>query len=597
MICPVCRGDGISASTEICPHCGAYLPSLMRDMLTAGTMLRQGTYRIDEVIGRGGFGVTYKAFHTKLAQPVAIKEYFPQDFAVRNTANGELKVLTTYETVYQNSLKRFTREGRLLAKLDNLNIVGVHDLFEENGTAYLVMDLLNGRTLEQELKAQHKLSPKQITEIMEPLVDGLEAIHQSGVYHLDIKPANIMLLFNDKVVLLDFGAARVGVSKRSTQPFTLEYAAPEVIAGHDVGVESDIFSLGMTLYEMLTGEPPVSALSRLLEDTWQPQHLEEPWQKLVTTALKISKSERPQNICQWWGKKQKKWWEGIEKSYIMTSDNGQPKKDVVIPPISEAPTVLSLDAVSCFIEDGIVLIGERAIGKTSTVVKLAKGTKHVKYAGNPNDLIARYSNPLTGAIAGTAKMTPETLVMNVDLPAGEKQIPFLWVDTPGEAFSNSKWRLDNQVDWQNIQQTVNQSKAVILLLPPYQKQIIPQRPDLQDNLPTYEDWLKTLQTWLNFIANNCQKVSHILICLHRADTFCNVQLEAKKWRFDNLKQPLWFEYDNYIRKTYFTGAHSLIKEYNSKHPTTSLRFFITSIYEDSLLELPWIYLASFLANT
>ncbi|NJO65753.1 MAG: protein kinase, partial [Richelia sp. RM2_1_2] len=128
MLCPNCREDGISTSTEICPHCGVYIPSAMRDMLPIGTMLRQETYRIDGILGRGGFGITYQAFHLKLAKPVAIKEYYPQDFAIRNTRNGELKIRTTYDEAYQRSRERCIHEGRILANIHHENIVRVHDL-------------------------------------------------------------------------------------------------------------------------------------------------------------------------------------------------------------------------------------------------------------------------------------------------------------------------------------------------------------------------------------------------------------------------------------------------------------------------------------
>lgn len=621
MLCPNCHTDGISTSCEVCPHCGVYIPSVMRDMLAIGTILRQETYRIDGILGRGGFGVTYQGFHLKLAKPVAIKEYYPQDFAIRNPSNGELKVRTTYEQVYQRNQERFIGEGRILANLHHDNIVRVHDLFEERGTAYLVMDLLSGRTLRQELDAQpeKKLSRTQIKKIMEPLVDGLDTVHQAGVFHLDLKPENIILLPDNQVVLLDFGAARLGMSKNSTQPFTAEYAAPEVIAGNDVSASSDIFELGMILYEMLTGELPPSALSRLINDTWQPINLEEPWQSLLYQALQISLDSRPQNVRQWWGKKpiKDKWWPSIEtilpnatpekskssassamdiKSQVEKED--KPERFTTNTPIDNF-TLLPPSTSSSYLEDGVIVVGSRAIGKTSTVVSLAKGTKLVKFTDSGKHVIARRSNPATGKVAATATMTPETLSVNVELASGEKQIQFLWVDTPGEAFSNSQWLKNNQSDWQDIQATISHSKAVILLIPPYQELVAPNRIDARtvvNDLPLYKEWLQGLENWLNFFRLNCQKVEHILICLHRADTFCDVKSEAKKWRFDSKQGPFFFKYENYIRNTYFTPALSIIRAYNSQHPQATLHFFITTIDEPGLLELPWIYLASFLEN-
>ncbi|NJO65871.1 MAG: serine/threonine protein kinase, partial [Richelia sp. RM2_1_2] len=398
--------------------------------------------------------------------------------------------------------------------------------FEELNTAYLVMDLLSGRTLRQELDAQpkNKLSPEKITKIMAPLVDGLDAVHQAGVFHLDLKPDNIMLLPDGQVIVLDFGAARLGMSKNSTQPFTAEYAAPEVIAGQDVGASSDIFELGMILYEMLTGELPASALSRLIKDTWQPIHLESPWQDLVSKALQISQYKRPQNVRQWWGEKpikKKKWGESIktilpnptpEKSESSVSSpidikskvekEDKPERFTRDTPIDNF-TLLPPNTSSSYLEDGVIVVGDRAIGKTTTVVSLAKGTRLVKFTDSGKDVIARRSNLATGQVAATARMTPETLSVNVELASGEKQIQFMWVDTPGEAFSNSQWSSKNQSDWQDIQGTISHSKAVILLIPPYQELIVPHYIDSRtaiDDLPNYQEWLHRLENWLNFSA-------------------------------------------------------------------------------------------------
>lgn len=302
MRCLNCHQDGLSVSIEVCPQCGAIVRSLLRDVLPIGTMLRGGSYRLDYALGRGGFGITYRAIHTALEQPVAIKEFYPQEQALRDGSTGGLSILTTHQGAYQRGLERFVREGRILARLNHPNVVRVQDLFEERNTAYLVMELLVGRTLQQELEAQseRRLLPERVTEIIEPLVRALEQVHQAGIYHLDLKPDNVMLTTEGRVVLVDFGAARQGFSSRSTQAYTLEYAAPEVIAGKDVGPQSDIFELGMMLYEMLTGERPASALNRLLKDTWEPRKLEEPWQSSISTALRIPKEERPPSVKEWW---------------------------------------------------------------------------------------------------------------------------------------------------------------------------------------------------------------------------------------------------------------------------------------------------------
>jgi serine/threonine protein kinase len=307
MRCLNCYKDGIALKAKVCPNCGVHLPSLLRDVLPNSTQLKSGTYEIEYALGRGGFGITYRAHHTLLEQLLAIKEFYPQEWAIRNGITGSLSVPRTQEEAYQRGKERFLREGRILAKLSHPNIVGVRDLFEERGTAYLVMELIAGKTLRQELDAQgdKKLPARRVEEIMGQLVAALQAVHDAGVYHLDIKPENILLSQDSRAVLVDFGAAKQESGSRSTKSstrsFTEAYAPPELIGGNPVGAESDIFELGMVLYEMLTGTRPEPALSRvLMGDNWKPAGVAEPWQSLVAAALVLPKEKRPSSVRKWW---------------------------------------------------------------------------------------------------------------------------------------------------------------------------------------------------------------------------------------------------------------------------------------------------------
>lgn len=303
MRCLNCHQKGISLSTQTCPRCGVHLPSLMRDVLPHATVLQNGTYRIDYALGRGGFGITYQAIHTALKKQVAIKEFYPQDQALRNGTTGNLIVPTAKQEIYQRGLQRFLREGQTLAKLNHPNVVRVENFFEERGTAYLVMELVTGNTLRQELDAQpnKNFSPARVEAIASALVGALEAVHQQGIYHLDIKPDNVLLTPEKRIVLVDFGASRQGLSGGTTsQAFTFNYAPPEIITGKNFGAASDLFELGMMLHEMLTGKLPPNSLDRILKDTWSPISLPEPWFTLLTSALRLSQEERPQNVSQWW---------------------------------------------------------------------------------------------------------------------------------------------------------------------------------------------------------------------------------------------------------------------------------------------------------
>lgn len=302
MRCLHCHRSGIPVMQEVCPQCGVHLPSLLRDVLPPGTRLREGSYHIDYALGRGGFGITYRAMHVALEQEVAIKEFYPREHALRDGSTGQLTVPTMHKVSYERALQRFMREGRILARMSHPGVVRVQDLFEERGTGYMVMELIGGRTLRELLDAQPsgRLPADVVWKIAEQLVAALEAVHEKGVYHLDIKPDNVLVKDYGGVTLVDFGAARQGFSSGSTQAFTLEYAAPEVLAGSEVGPESDLFEVGMTLYEMLTGERPAPALNRAFRDEWKPKPLSEPWRTMIDSALRIDREARPRTLREWW---------------------------------------------------------------------------------------------------------------------------------------------------------------------------------------------------------------------------------------------------------------------------------------------------------
>ncbi|MCT7970983.1 protein kinase domain-containing protein [Laspinema olomoucense] len=343
MRCLNCHAEGISSTNQYCPKCGAHLPALRQNLLPEQTRLKADTYEIEYALGRGGFGITYRGHHIGLEQPVAIKEYYPQELAHRHSNNGGLTVPQNKTEMYQRWLTRFLREGRILAKLNHPSLVRVQDLFEERNTAYLVMELLCGKTLGQELDEQpgKKLDPQRVREIITALVSALAATHQAGVYHLDLKPDNILLTPEGRIVLIDFGAAKqestaIGPT-RSTRAFTPDYAPPELIGNQAIGPESDIFELGMLLHQMLTGTLPPPALSRLIGEPWEPQ-LEEPWQSLVASALPLQKNQRPNNISEWWKTAAS---EGNSSGNMRSATLPRPKPQVSPPVLKPRPTSAS----------------------------------------------------------------------------------------------------------------------------------------------------------------------------------------------------------------------------------------------------------------
>jgi eukaryotic-like serine/threonine-protein kinase len=336
MRCLNCRREGIALETQVCPQCGVHLPSLMRDLLPTGTLLDGEKYRIDYALGQGGFGITYRAADMNLERPVAIKEFYPQAYVQRDPLSGTVSVSYSEADTYGRWLGRFEREGRILARLSHPGIVKVYSLFKENQTAYLVMELLQGRTLRDELDAQSgkKLAPERVVTLATEMVSALDTVHREGVYHLDLKPDNVMLTGDRRIVLVDFGAARQDFGKdpkqkSSTRAMTPRYAPLELLSSQPVGPESDLFELGMILCEALTGECPPAVLDRLSQERWEPENVPEPWQGLLVEALQLQKANRPQSVAQWW------------QGYALTEPVVSPSTIPVIssPPVQTPPPV------------------------------------------------------------------------------------------------------------------------------------------------------------------------------------------------------------------------------------------------------------------
>ena len=252
-------------------------PQTTKTTLAVGTEI--GRYEIREILGIGGFGVTYKAWDPKLKRLVAIKEYLPADTAVR--ANDTIHVQAHESRVeeYRFGLDRFLKEAEILAKFPHPNIVAVFDYYQQNNTAYLIMNFEQGQTLSQYVKTQGgRLEEGELRNLIKPILKGLEHIHKQDYYHRDVKPSNIYLREHGEPVLIDFGAARQALGNRSRSLTAIVSAgfAPSEQYGSDFkkqGPWSDIYAVGATLYCCISGFKPVDAPTRqsaILEDESDP---------------------------------------------------------------------------------------------------------------------------------------------------------------------------------------------------------------------------------------------------------------------------------------------------------------------------------------
>jgi serine/threonine protein kinase len=268
-----------------------------------------GRYEIVSVLGQGGFGITYRARDIQLGREVAIKEYLPSALAVRQGGTTVLPRTTKMADDFGWGRERFVTEGRTLASLHRVPaIVQVFDFLEANGTAYIVMELLHGQTLEERITRLGKLGPEDVDRILWPLLDGLEQVHNAGFLHRDIKPANILLDDAGNPTLIDFGASRAAMAGRSvalTAIFTPGYAAAEQMTSAKQGPWTDIYGLSATLYHAITGQTPPGAFDRMLDDAYQPlAQLNPPGFARgvlagVDAGLAVAARDRPQSIAGW----------------------------------------------------------------------------------------------------------------------------------------------------------------------------------------------------------------------------------------------------------------------------------------------------------
>ncbi|NDH64218.1 MAG: serine/threonine protein kinase, partial [Alphaproteobacteria bacterium] len=221
-----------------------------------------GRHEVLAVLGQGGFGITYRARDGQLNRDVAIKEYLPTSLAYRADGMTVVPRSTRVAEDFTWGRDRFVAEGQTLASLHHApGIVRVFDFLEINGTAYIVMELLRGDTLEARLKREGRLDPASVDDILSTLLDGLEQVHATGFLHRDIKPANILLDGKGHPTLIDFGASRAAMAGRTvamTAIFTPGYAATEQMTSAKQGPWTDIYGLSATLYHAITGKAPPS---------------------------------------------------------------------------------------------------------------------------------------------------------------------------------------------------------------------------------------------------------------------------------------------------------------------------------------------------
>ena len=283
-----------------------------QSMLKVGTILR-GIYRIDSNLSSGGFGNTYVATNIEFDERVAIKEFFMKGVTQRDDNQTTVSVSNAEnQDSFLEQREKFKKEARRLRQLNNPHIVKVHDLFEENGTAYYVMDYVDGENLSDRLKRTGKpMSEKKVNEILPQILDALKSVHDTGIWHLDLKPANIMVDKSGQVKLIDFGASKQlnaqkgGATTSTAISYTNGYAPREQMEQNydKFGPWTDLYALGATLYSLLTNKrPPLP--SDIDDDMSEDKHMalsipanvSDAMRQHILWLMKTNRLQRPQQI-------------------------------------------------------------------------------------------------------------------------------------------------------------------------------------------------------------------------------------------------------------------------------------------------------------
>lgn len=285
-------------------------------MLRVGTILR-GIYRIDKYLASGGFSNTYVAYNTEFGEQVAVKEFFLRGVAAREEDQTSVSISNIDSAeVFNEQKEKFKKEARRLRRLHNEyhneHIVGVYDIFEENGTAYYVMDYIDGENLRERMRRTGQpLTEHEVRLILPQVLDALRTVHQDGLWHLDLKPGNIMMDKSGNVKLIDFGASkqidkqRGGATAHTTISFTPGYAPREQMEQNyaKFGPWTDIYALGATLYALLTNSRPPTP-SDIDDDDSEDKHealpmppsVSDEMRDLIIRMMRTNRKRRPQSV-------------------------------------------------------------------------------------------------------------------------------------------------------------------------------------------------------------------------------------------------------------------------------------------------------------
>ena len=264
-------------------------------------------YLIEGVIGGGGFSIVYRAFDTENGDNVVLKEYFPNLLSARDKDRDIQPISANKKSAFNVGMQQFFAEAHALSKISHPNVVNIINVFRANNTAYMVSKLQPGKDLRWMIKrCQGDLDQAFIFKVMPAIISGIHMLHENGILHLDIKPANILLRTQGGPLLLDFGASKA-ISRQerfsSFQTLTPGFAPPEQHRKQELGPGSDIYAIGATIYACVTGRPPPTSLKREQKDQelklkGAEKNVSSSVIEALKWALELDLKNRPQNIAE-----------------------------------------------------------------------------------------------------------------------------------------------------------------------------------------------------------------------------------------------------------------------------------------------------------
>lgn len=251
---------------------------------------------------------------------------------------------------------------------------------------------------------------------------------------------------------------------------------------------------------------------------------------------------------------------------------------------------------------GVIYLGDRSVGKTHLALELASPNNQNVQVTAPDyeQLKSLLISSDTAGPRPTKDINTEFLEIQAKLPAGERNVVLDWVDTPGEMW-RPLWQQDNADIWQDFLDSSRTSEGILLILNPFREMLLPEfraDPQIANAFSNKNQWCKRFGKWVDFFREDCPKARHIVVCLNKADLFVpHLEQEATKLAYDpNGSALTWRKRHSYVLQRQFRPIHPQIEQINAGRRGLSVQCFITSIYSRPLLELPWVYLASFLAE-